>query len=322
MKRPAVFSLLLFICLGATATAFGQQSCEFNIIGTWQAPAREATGTVLYRFAPDGTVTVFSSAAASVSGAAAEPKEIAKATYELDDARAPQSVKFTATDKSRVFPHRQSSLQIVGYDDQSFTCVKHGAAPSRWVKVDATRYFIVLAAHNGEFYDQSGPAFPILIRLDGNEIHTEAVGTYADEGKRAFGAVPVAFYQDFMREPRSDSEVMLRLEINGQQYERGLKILRTWERRAREGALLYPDHFYLNNILLVKAVTETLTQCSQEIKLYKLNYIHPEDWISDSNSPGFVPFAYFKELRRLNETLHVRDNKFPASPSAQSRAGR
>ncbi|HEV7474071.1 MAG TPA: hypothetical protein VGN90_08480, partial [Pyrinomonadaceae bacterium] len=260
--------------------------------------------------------TVFSpSAPATASLAAglreAELEEIARATYELDNPRAPQSLEFTATNKSRVFSARQSSLEIVKYDDESFTTQKRGAAPVRWIRVDPNRYFIVLAARSGEFYDQSGSAFPILIKLAGSETQTEAVGTYSAHGKRAFGAISPATFQDYMREPRNDSEVMLRLEINPQQYERALKIMRTWERRARDGELLYPNDLYLNNIVLLKAVTETLNQCSEEIKLYKLNYIHPEDWISNTNSPGFVPFAYFKELRRLNETLHVRDNRFP-----------
>jgi hypothetical protein len=104
--------------------------------------------------------------------------------------------------------------------------------------------------------------------------------------------------------------MMLRLEINQAQYQRGLKILRTWERRVREDALLYPTGTHLNNILLVKAVTETLNQCSEDIKLYKLDYLHPEDWISEKYPPQYIPFIYFGELRRLNEARHVRDEEF------------
>ena len=314
MKRIAICSLWLFICLGVNSSVLGQKRCEFNILGTWQAPSRDAATILLYRFASDGTVTVLS---APASGANDEPKEIAKATYELDDPRAPQSITFTATGKTKVFPARESSLEIVKYDDESFTGVRRrGAAPGRWVRLDPNQYFIVLAARSGEFYDQSGSAFPILIKLAGGETQIDAAGTYSINGKRAFGTVPPEAYRDFFREPSRDSEVMLRLEINGQQYQRALEILQTSGRRAREGALLYPNDFYLNNILLVKAATETLNQCGEEVKLYNLNYIHPEDWISNNNSPGFVPFVYFKELRRLNEALHVRDNNFPRTSLA------
>src|SRR5262245_65308795 len=112
-----------------------------------------------------------------------------------------------------------------------------------------------------------------------------------------------------MKEPRAASDVMLRLEITPAQYERGLKILRTWERRVREGALLYPD-ISLDNILLVKQVTESLNQCGEkEIKLYKLDW-GVEDKISDDNPASRVPFLFFREMRRLNESLHLRDEKF------------
>jgi hypothetical protein len=309
MKRIFFCAVWLAIFLGVSATAFGQKSCEFNIVGTWQVPSRDSSKVLLYRFAPDGTVTVLSSST-SKSDSSATPKEIAKATYELDDKLAPQSIKFTATSKSKVFPTRESAMDIVKYDDESLTCGRRGSTPVRWGRVDPNHYFIVLAARREEFYDRSGSAFPLLIKVSGNETQIEAVGTYSEQGKRAFGAVPPESYKDFLREARGDSEVMLRLEINSQQYQRALDLMHTSARRAREGALLYPNDFYLNNILLVKAVTETLNQCSEDFTLYKLNYIHPEDWISNEYAPGFVPFVYFKELRRLNDILHVRDNAF------------
>jgi hypothetical protein len=170
------------------------------------------------------------------------------------------------------------------------------------------RHFLVLAGRSGTFYDKSGPAFPMLIKLDGERTQVDAVGIYSIQGKRMFGPVPAETYQEFMKEPRAASDVMLRLEITSAQYERGLKILRTWERRAREGALLYPD-VSLDNILLVKQITESLNQCGEKIKLYKLDW-GVEDKISDDNPSPHVPFVFFKEMRRLNESLHLRDEKF------------
>ena len=170
------------------------------------------------------------------------------------------------------------------------------------------RHFLVLAGRSGTFYDKSGPAFPMLIKLDGERAQVDAVGVYSIQGRRMFGPVPAETYQDFMKEPRAASDVMLRLEITSAQYERGLKILRMWERRAQEGALLYPD-ISLDNILLVKQVTESLDQCGEKIKLYKLDW-GIEDKISDGNPSPQVPFLFFKEMRRLNESLHLRDDKF------------
>jgi hypothetical protein len=170
------------------------------------------------------------------------------------------------------------------------------------------RHFLVLAGRRGTFYDNSGPAFPMLIKFDGEQVQVDAVGIYSIQGRRMFGSVPEETYQEFMKEPRAASDVMLRLEITPAQYERGLKILRTWDRRAREGALLYPD-ISLDNILLVKQVAESLDQCGEKIKLYNLDW-GVEDKISDNNPSPQVPFLFFKEMRRLNESLHLRDEKF------------
>ena len=180
------------------------------------------------------------------------------------------------------------------------------------------RNFLVLAGRSGMFYDKSGPAFSMLIKLDGERVEVDAVGLYAVQGKRMFGSVPEETWQEFMKEPRASSDVMLRLEITPAQYERGLKILQTWDRRAREGALLYPE-ISLDNILLVKQVTESLNKCGEkEIKLYSLDW-GVEDKISDDNPASQVPFLFFKEMRRLNESLHLRDEKFQEYRSAAAK---
>jgi hypothetical protein len=179
------------------------------------------------------------------------------------------------------------------------------------------RHFLVLAGRSGTFYDNGGPAFPMLIKLDGERTQVDAVGIYSVQGRRMFGPVPEETYREFMKEPRAASDVMLRLEITSAQYERGLKILQTWERRVKEGALLYPD-VSMDNILLVKQVTESLNQCGEKIKLYKLDW-GVDDRLSDGNPPPRIPFLFFKEMRRLNESLHVRDEMFQEYKGAAAR---
>lgn len=139
------------------------------------------------------------------------------------------------------------------------------------------------------------------------------MGTYDVRGYWAFGTIPPGTYSEFMRDARKDSDVMLRLEITAAQYERGLKIVKTWERRARNNELLYPD-LTMDNILVAKEVTESLNQCGEKFKLYKLDW-SMEDYIStssprDDNPISRIPFLYFKELKRLNQSLHVADEKF------------
>jgi len=341
MKLTAIISLALtLLCATAIASAqekrpplpsprptpagprdFGQtkQKCPCEIVGTWKAQLSK-TEARLYEFDGEGVVKVL-----KVLGAA-QPREVATAKYELveevfDEMAAPQQkapekqISFTATGKNRIFGRTKTSMKVVGYTDSSVTCVIPGVTgTTRWTRVDTDRYFIVLVARQNEFYDTSGSAFPMVIKLAGGVPTIDAAGTYSNHGKMAFGTVPAATYKDYLRDARGDSEVILRLEINSRQYGRALKVIQEWQRRAREGALLYrsPDSISvsLNNVLLVRAVTETLNLCESDFDLYKLDYVYPRDWISNEYSPEFIPFFFFKELRRRNEARHIEYNKF------------
>jgi hypothetical protein len=307
MKRLVFISSLILICL--TATAFGQNVCEFNIVGTWKASTTNDVSSVIYRFEPDGAVTMVS---VPSSGSGSKSKEIARGTYKLDNPKAPKSISFTITREGEGSAQGAPSMKIVKYDDTSFTS-ENGDVSSllHWVRMDSNQYFLVLAGRSGVSYDRSGPTFPILIKSDGRETQIDAVGIYFVGGKPYFGAVPAEYRNEFMKDSLGASDVMLRLAISGPQYERGLKALRTWDRRAREGALLYPDIF-MDNILLVKQVTETLNQCGATVKLYTLDW-GTYDYISENNPPSLAPFLYFKELKRLNASLHIPDVRFQES---------
>jgi hypothetical protein len=292
-----------------------------NLVGTWSTG--DGTKPILYRFTGDGTVTALSRPGTSGS----DLREIASATYLLDDPKEPKVILIKAAKERGEFPLGTTSMDITGHDDTSFTCKMPGYGEARWSRVDPYRYFMVLAGRRGVFYDDSGPTFPMMIKTDGHQTQIDAVGIYGTGGYWSFGPVPAETYNYFLKEPpRSKTEVMLRLEITGVQYERALKIVRTWERRVREGALLYPD-LPMDEILLVKQVTESLNQCGERVKLYKLDW-SLEDWISsssprDDNPISRTPFMYFQELRRMNESLHVGDEKFyAATHSGGSQAGR
>lgn len=313
----------------AGARDFGQdeKKCPCEIVGTWKAQI-SPTEARLYAFDGQGVVKVL-----KVSGDA-KPVEIATAKYELvqepivagaepvegatttpAEQKAPEKqISFTATGKNRIFGKSQTTMKIVSYDDSSMTCQIPGVAePVRWTRVDADRYFMILVARENEFYDKSGSAFPMVVKLAGGVPKIDAVGTYSNHGKLAFGAVPPEIYKDYLRDARGDSEVILRLEINSQQYDRALKIVQEWQRRVKEGALLYryPDgNGALNNLVLLRAVTSTLNLCENDFDLYKLNYSYPGDWISDAYAPEFIPFYFFKELRKRNEARHIEYSKF------------
>ena len=313
MKLTAIISLLAIMLLGSTATALAQEkkSCAFEIVGTWKAQISPKEA-VLYRFDSNDGVTVLSDLGTG------EPRQIATAKYEvINELGKPDSVSFTASGQNRIFGAVKKMMKLVSYDDTSITCEIPGIGTTRWTRVDADRYFIVLSARKGEFYDKTGSAFPMVIKLAGGVPTIDAFGIYLAKDGRAFGTVPPDVYKNYLRETRNDSETTLRLEINSRQYERALKIIREWERRAREGALLYTtaaetldDATSLNNILVVKAVAESLNQCSADFNLYPLNYVVKDDWITDKYGSAYVPFYYFKELRQRNEARHIDDKKF------------
>ena len=348
MKLIAIISLLAITLLAITGTALAQQEnqypaqekqakpaprptpagepafgrdkkkCPCDILGTWKAQISK-TEARLYEFDAEGVVKVL-----TVSGDA-KPREIATAKYEfveepmaMEESAAPaqkapdKQISFTATGKNRIFGRTKATMKVVSYDDSSLTCEIPGVAGTvRWTRVDPDRYFMILVARQEEFYDHSGSAFPMVVKLSGGVTTIEAAGTYSDRGTVTFGTVPVEIYKDYLREARGDSEVILRLEINSRQYARALKVVQEWQRRAREGALLYnASPVTLNNVLLVRSVTETLNLCQNDLDLYRLDYSYPGDWITDRYGPEFVPFFFFKELRRRNEARHIEYKKF------------
>jgi hypothetical protein len=348
MKLFAMISLLALMLLGVAGTAFAQQEnqypaaqekpsprpaprptpagppqfgqekkkCPCEIAGTWKAQITKSEAR-LYEFDGAGGFKML-----SVSGDA-KPREIATATYEITEEPLPmdaapdqkppdKQITFTTAGKNRIFGRANATMKVVGYDDSSLTCEIPGVAGKvRWTRVDPDRYFIILVARQNEFYDHSGSAFPLVVKLAGGVSNIEAAGTYSDHGKLVFGAVPPEIYKDYLRDARGDSEVILRLEINSQQYGRALKVVQEWQRRAREHSLLYTEApVTLNNILLVKNITETLNLCQNDFDLYKLDYSYPGDWITDQYSTEFVPFFFFKELKRRNEARNIEYKKF------------
>lgn len=302
MKRIRFFSLffsLSFFCLIATPEAFSQKGCQFDIVGTWKL----ANSPILYHFMQDGTIRMLSQRS--------ELRETTIGTYTLDAPKSPRVIQFQITKASDGFAMGATSMAINAFDETSFTCAKPDSGSIQWIKVDSHRYFLILAGRKGTFYDRSGPAFPMLIQMDSDKTQVDAVGIYSVRGTANFGTIPADTYREFMKDSGNPSDVMLRLEISAAQYDRGLQILRTWERRIREGTLLYPD-ISMDNILLAKQITESLNQCTEKIKLYNLDW-GVEDKISDNTKPTHIPFLYFQELRRLNQAIHVRDEQFPHS---------
>ena len=130
-------------------------------------------------------------------------------------------------------------MKVVSYDDSSITCEIPGMGTLVGPESIPTGISLCSRHARESSTIASGSAFPMVIKLAGGVPTIDAFGIYLTKGGRAFGTVPPDVYKKYLREARNDSETTLRLEINSRQYERVLKIIKEWERRDREGALLY-----------------------------------------------------------------------------------
>jgi hypothetical protein len=304
-------------CLVLPQSAYSQRACQFNIIGDWRIADAGTASSTRFRFREDGSVT---RGTTSKPGGRGDLGDTVIATYWLDNPKAPKVLKLQVKNNSREFAPGEIILSITAFDDTSFTAQLPDNRSLHWSREEDSRYFIILAGRRGAFYDRSGPAFPMLLKKEPERLQVDALGIYSVGGKAAFGTIPAETYGDFFKESGNASDVMLRMEISRPQYDRGLLILRTWERRVREGTLLYPD-ITMDNILLVKQITESLNQCSDKVHLYNLDW-GVDDKLSDTNKPAHIPFLYFQELRRLNQALHINDEKFQHhSPSLRKVMG-
>src|SRR5688500_2496941 len=208
MKLTAKISLLALLVVGAMLPGIAQQpkKCQFEIVGTWKAQM-SSTEARLYTFDANGVVKVLNASGTD------KPTEIATAKYELlEDPKAPEEISITASGKNRIFGRTQIAMKVVSFNDSSITCQIPGVGETRWTRVDPDRYFIVLVARQEEFYDHSGSAFPVVIKLTDGLSKIDAAGLYSDKGIAVFGSVPAETYKEYLRDARGDSEVILRLE--------------------------------------------------------------------------------------------------------------
>jgi hypothetical protein len=301
-----------------------QNTCEFNIVGTWQSSTDGQMSSTRQRFGSNGIVSDLSR---SRSDKGSEWHATGKATYKLDDAKAPRAIIVTPIDKGGRFSV-DTTLPIKTFDNGLFVTAagKNPEFPlTRWTRVDQQRYFVVLAAGKGDpGFGAAG--FAMLIKTDGVHTQRNAFGVYPVvnplERHPVMGVIPWKVRRQFDREPTGDSGAMLRLEVTAGPYNRALEVLKTWERRADENTLLYTVP-YLNNAVylnqLVSSLNETGvltwrggTPCTETIKLQKLTWLLSDPIMTKHNLTQ-TPYYLFKTLRELNGSLHLNDSRFRAA---------
>lgn len=303
MTRRTSFLFACIFLLATAGMAFGQAGCDFNIAGDWESTAPGQAAPTLYHFTPDGMVTVFSTPAQG-----GEPRKLGRAAYRVVNAQASRTLEFKPVRGAGAFPWGHAKLEITRMDQAGFTTMNAGSSTT-WTKKDSNRYYVVLAAHRGTPPHKGGPAFAMLIKAGDAKPEIETFGLFYRDGERINGPIPDELYRKFTAEPLPADDAMLRLQVSSQAFERAMGIMHNWQQRAREGTLLFPSYSYLNVVVPIRDIAESLDQCGEELHLYKLT------WMLDDEIGANVPqwelaFEYVKKLRQLNEQSHISSAKF------------
>lgn len=317
MMKRILFLLFLVLAFSRLHPAASAQDappvCEFNMVGTWQLTTEGQANPTLLRFKPDGVVIVLSPNTSGGPGAEWQATDWSR--YELDNAKAPKVIHLLPITKKgeTVAPTKITEIDITKRDDGAFTSAVTSNADvelTQWVRMDAYKYFIVLAAAKGT-PGYGSPAFATLIKTDGHQTQADSFGLYETDAVHHYvelGPISDDIRKKYENEPHDDSAALLRLEVPAGPYHRALKILKTWERRARENTLLYQIP-YLDNAVYLNQLASSLNDCAETIKLEKLTWRIDDPIITKQNLPQ-VPYFFIKEIRERNSKLHVQDEKF------------
>ena len=339
MKRTVFICALMFLCLATGGVAYGQTNanapkpCPFNIVGTWR-PEAATENPILFRFTPDGAVTLLSH---STNVPNEDFEVLAAVKYKLNKPAAPTGLDIIAERGNEVFGRGTTTLAITEFGDDSFTTVNHltHASPTRWVRAKTYRYFLTFAARSAPFNGysddsstaihprdgrptkpaQGGPAFAMWTTLNGRKTEVETLGLHltTDGTGRTIpvvGTIPAELHQQFLSDSRKDSDVMIRLELSEAEYQRTHKVFKTWDKRAREKTLLYDDP-YLNAMEFLRRTAESLNQCGNKVKLHQLNWSQWDEVVTKHHLP-LHPLEYIRIMRVRNDELHVTDERFPS----------
>ncbi|MBZ5505853.1 MAG: hypothetical protein LAO78_10230 [Acidobacteriia bacterium] len=302
MTRRASLVFAFIFLLALTGMTFAQAGCDFKLTGDWKLTATGQSGAIFYRFTPDDLVTAYSTAAKGEL-----PQKLGAARYRLKETSASRTLEFHPL-RGANFPLGHARMEITHVDREGFTTVNGGLSAS-WTKKDPSRYYVLFAAHRGEPPHRGGPAFAMLIKTGADKPGVESFGLFYHDNERINGPVPAELSRRFMSDTLPGDDAVLRLEISSQAFEEAMKVMHTWQDRAREGTLLFPAYSYLNVVVPLKEIAESLEQCGEPFHPYKLT------WMLDDELGANVPqwelaFAYIKRLRQLNEQSHLGGAKF------------
>jgi hypothetical protein len=274
---------------------------------------------MLFNFSAEGWVVLLGPS----PGALPQDFEmLGSVNYRLSTPASPKRLEFTASRGVEIFPTGTTSLDIIEYDNDSFTTVNPQLAhQTRWVREQTHRYFLTLAAGQSETSQHRGGAFAMWTTLDGRETKVETLGVQiikGAEGKLApvFGPIPPELSELIILEAESDKKsvndqsAIIRIEITPAEFERTHKVFERWEKDAKAGRLQGDDP-YVNGIEFLKRTVDRLDQCSHKLKLEQSNPKEPGQVVRKDLRQQ--PIDYIRMIRKGNDTWHVPNSSFPWS---------
>ncbi len=325
MKRAAFLFSLLIICLVVVQIASGQsgpkgdskKSCPFAIAGLWRSDATSQNTPVFFSFSPEGTVMLMHHSEETLP----QDFEILTAiNYKLDSPDAPTRIEFIASRGNEFFQRGTTSLEIAEYSQDSFTTLDRASgAQTRWTRELTHRFFLTFAARGGAS-KQSGRVFVMWTALDGrkNEVNALGVQIVTDpEGKPqpVFGPIPAELYErlaeesDREKKTGKDETILMRLELNGAEFEKSHKVFETWDKYVKARALPKSDP-YMNAMELIKNAVENLNPCRESLRLHKLNRAAIDEIAAKYDLP-LRALEYIRAMRSKNDEMHVTDGAYP-----------
>ena len=307
VKQTVLLFSLLFLLVTDGPGLVQAAGCGFNIIGTWQSKTAGKANDIFLRLAPNGDATVLSRSGSPRKHAL---RPIAKGKYSTDDPRAPTLIEFKMAEGVRNYLGSEVAKEIVSFDERRFVTVDPISGRSEWVRVEVRRYFITFAARAGDPGD-NGAAMVMWTTVDRRQTQSGALGLYVIRGDLTLGRVPSNLCDELVEGRETESSVMLRIELTSEEFERTRQVWRKWDGRIRSGTLRYSIP-YLNSIVFLERVVESLNHCGERIKADKMDWSSSDELAAGHNLPQ-IPFQYVKKLRRLNNAQHTSDEIFPGA---------
>lgn len=329
MKRVVVYSLLLgtlvvsgIVFAQSETKPDAQKACPFSIVGMWKMEGQSELANMVFTFSPKGWVLVQTHSADTLPQ---DLEMIGSVDYKVEKPAAPKRIVFTGKKGVDAFPPGQTLLDIVEYNDDSFTTVNFATGEeSRWVRTQTHRYFLTFAAL-GSPGQSGGSAFAMWTTLDGRDTKVEALGVQpvkneAGQATPMFDSISAETLDQIKVEPGEDKKsakdekrnknniAMMRIELTQSEFERTHKIHDAWKRYVRDRKLPNTDP-YLNAFEFIKRAAEVLNQCREKLVLPNAQGEVAENAVKVDRRQQ--PLEYIRVVRKRNDKLHVTDAAFP-----------